>query len=437
MSKKMTIAWLTVVFALFLLLAVHAFHGNNPFLLIVSEIIIPILYLITVSIFLNSLKPISNMASNMSLLKEGDFSLKMVETRNKEVNDIIKVYNSMISRLREERLSVREKNQLLDLLIDSSPMGIIITDLDNRITDVNKSGMRFMGLSSPGYKNMTMDTLNGHLAEGLRYMDFEEKREIVADDGLKYLCRKLYFMDHGFRHPFYLIEEFTDEIRRAEKDAYGKLIRMMAHEVNNTIGAVNSIMTTMQSNPETGDENEREETERMLEVAIQRNYQLNRFMQNFSNVVKLPAPEKESMDLIKSLLIVADSFSSILKNKKIKLNTRFPNNSPVIIADRSQMEQVFSNILKNAVEASNPGGTIQIEVNTDPVRITISDDGEGITPEVSNKIFTPFFSNKPGGQGIGLTVIREILINHNFSFILKNRPTGGAEFMINCHQVAE
>ena len=80
---------------------------------------------------------------------------------------------------------------------------------------------------------------------------YEEKQLVVLADGQKYLCRKLFFMDHGFKHPFYLIEEFTEEIKRAEKEAYGKLIRMMAHEVNNTVGSVNSIMTSIQSNPET------------------------------------------------------------------------------------------------------------------------------------------------------------------------------------------
>ena len=244
-------------------------------------------------------------------------------------------------------------------------------------------------------------------------------------------------MDRGFRHPFYLIEEFTDEIRKAEKAAYGKLIRMMAHEVNNTIGAVNSIMTTLQASPEDINGLKTEETERILEVAIQRNYQLNRFMQNFSNVVKLPAPEREPMDLNESLLIVTDSFSSILKKRNIRLMTDLPVHSPVISADRSQMEQVFSNILKNAVEAVDIGGNIDITVKLSPVRIIFRDNGPGLTPGASKMIFTPFFSNKPGGQGIGLTVIREILTNHNFAFSLKNSSSGGAEFDIICHQATE
>ena len=105
-------------------------------------------------------------------------------------------------------------------------------------------------------------------------------------------------MDHGFKHPFYIIENFTEEIKKAEKEAYGKLIRMMAHEVNNTVGSVNSIMTSIQSNPETFVNSEQDDILKMLGVAIQRNYQMNRFMQNFSNVVKLPAPDKELIDLM-------------------------------------------------------------------------------------------------------------------------------------------
>ena len=96
-----------------------------------------------------------------------------------------------------------------------------------------------------------LKNLNSNLSVEISKIEYEEKQLIVLPDGQKYLCRKLFFMDHGFKHPFYIIEEFTEEIKRAEKEAYGKLIRMMAHEVNNTVGSVNSIMTSIQSNPET------------------------------------------------------------------------------------------------------------------------------------------------------------------------------------------
>ncbi len=98
-------------------------------------------------ILLRSFKPISSIGRSLSLLKEGYFNITMKKTGNTDVDNIIEVYNSMIIRLREERLSVREKNHFLDLLIDSSPLGIIVLDLDERIIEINKAASRLLGLS--------------------------------------------------------------------------------------------------------------------------------------------------------------------------------------------------------------------------------------------------------------------------------------------------
>ena len=135
---------------------------------------------------------------------------------------------------------------------------------------------------------------------------------------------------------------------------------MMAHEVNNTIGSVNSIMSSVQANPESFISSDRDDVIRMLGIAIQRNYQMNRFMQNFSNVVKLPMPEKEKMDLNESILLVIESYSSEMKEKNIRLEINLDSTSPVIIADRSQMEQVFLNIIKNSKEAVGNNGHITV-----------------------------------------------------------------------------
>jgi len=430
MSKRWTIIWLTVVFVLFLVLAIYSFHKGNYFLLIGSEIILPILYAITVWIVIRSLKPIVSIGRSLNLLKEGDFNITMVKTGNKDVDNIIEVYNSMIQRLREERLSVREKNHFLDLLIASSPLGIIMLDLDNRILDLNSAAFRCLGIPQGNYSGKYLQDINSNLGSEISKIDFEEKQLLDRADGQKYLCRKLYFMDHGFKHPFYIIEEFTEEIRKAEKAAYGKLIRMMAHEVNNTIGSVNSIMSSVQSNPDSFVDSDREDVVRMLGIAIQRNYQMNRFMQNFSNVVKLPLPEKEKMDLNESVMVVIESFSSVFKEKNILIKVNLDSSSPVISADRSQMEQVFSNIIKNSIEAAGNKGQIRVSTVIKPVSIQFEDDGTGLSKVVSEKIFTPFFSTKPGGQGIGLTLVQEILTNHGFSFSFSNNEKVGTKFNI-------
>jgi nitrogen fixation/metabolism regulation signal transduction histidine kinase len=432
MSKRGTLIWLTLIFSLFLVLAIYSFHKNNPLLLISSEIVIPLLYAVTIWILLKSLKPISAIGRSLNLLKEGDFNITMITTGNKDVDNIIDVYNSMILGLREERLSVREKNHFLDLLIESSPLGIVMLDLDDRIIEINKSGLRCLGLAQGSFNGKYLYELTSSLGPEIAKINYEEKQMLVLADGQKYLCRKLFFMDHGFKHPFYIIEEFTEEIRKAEREAYGKLIRMMAHEVNNTIGSVNSIMSSIQSNPESFIDSDREDVIRMLGIAIQRNYQMNRFMQNFSNVVKLPLPEKDKMDLNASVTLVLESFSSALKEKRIDVEASLDKSAPIISADRSQMEQVFSNIIKNSSEAIGSDGQIRVSTKNNPLSVQFEDNGIGLSKEVSEKIFTPFFSAKPGGQGIGLTLVQEILTNHGFPFTFRNKESGGTEFIIRC-----
>jgi nitrogen fixation/metabolism regulation signal transduction histidine kinase len=430
MSKKWILVWLTLIFVLFLVLAIYCFHKNNPLFLIVSEIVIPLSYGVTIWMLIKSYKPIAAIGRSLNLLKEGDFSITMVKTGNSDVDNIINVYNSMINRLREERLSVREKNQFLDLLIESSPLGLVILDLDGRIMEVNTAALKCLEVFNHDYKGKYLTELNSSLAPELDKVNYDEKHLLVPEDRRKYLCRKLYFMDHGFKHPFYIIEEFTEEIRRAEKDAYGKLIRMMAHEINNTIGSVNSIMSSIQSNPDSFVQSDSDEIVKMLGVAIQRNYQMNRFMQNFSNVVKLPPPEKEKMNLNESVMVIAESFISESKEKNVSIDLNLDEQSPVVSADRSQMDQVFANILKNSLEAVGKNGRLRISTKSNPTILQFEDNGPGLTKEASDKLFTPFYSTKPGGQGIGLTLVSEILTNHGFTFIFRNKEEAGTEFII-------
>lgn len=431
-SKTRLIAWLGLIFLIFLTGAIWLLKGRNPWLLILAEIAIPVLFGITIVLINKSFQPIQAISRGMNMLRESDFATTLVKNGNPEADGIVEVYNGMIHRLREERLSVREKNQFLDLLIESSPLGIVIVDFDEKIIDINPTAFRFMGLIPGDYRGKRLQDLNNHQANEMVSLEYGEKRKVDLAGSQKYLYRKLFFMDHGFRHPFFIIEEFSEEIRQAEKSAYGKLIRMMAHEVNNTIGAVNSILSTVLDNEKSFAPDEQEEVVQMLSVAVQRNYRLNRFMQNFSDVVKLPLPEKEPFDLISSLNNVILSLSSSFAERNIRIETDYQEPQVRIIADQSQMEQVFLNVIKNSMESIGANGCIRVSTQTTPVKITISDDGRGLSDESLDRLFTPFFSTKTDGQGIGLTLVSEILVNHGFQFKLQNREEKGAEFEIIC-----
>jgi signal transduction histidine kinase len=119
-----------------------------------------------------------------------------------------------------------------------------------------------------------------------------------------------------------------------------------------------------------------------------------------------------------------------MKEKNISLEMDLHSSSPIINADRSQMEQVFLNIIKNSKEAVGINGQITVSTKTNPLTIVFGDNGTGLTKEAAEKIFTPFFSTKTGGQGIGLTLVQEILTNHGFPFIFRNKHPSGTEFII-------
>jgi signal transduction histidine kinase len=222
------------------------------------------------------------------------------------------------------------------------------------------------------------------------------------------------------------LEELTSEILEAERKAYGKVIKMMAHEINNTIGPVNSILhSTLQS----------QTTSKIISdallIAIERNNNLNIFMQNFANLVKVPLPKKKGVDVVSLLRNIMDLMKSRSGDKKIKFEIDFIPFEMIIFADTQQMEQVFINILHNAIEAIDHEGIISIHIEKEENFVCIRDSGHGITDEVQQKLFSTFFSTKKNGQGVGLTLIREILTNHGFEFSLRTLESGWTEFKID------
>ena len=226
-----------------------------------------------------------------------------------------------------------------------------------------------------------------------------------------------------------MLEELTAEILIAEKNAYGKVIRMMAHEVNNTIGPVNSILQSALNADLLQDKNG-ELLQNALQVAVERNHNLNHFMRNFADVVRLPEPVRQEIDLRQLLQNVTE----LMKLKAWEKEVRFIYEPPAmpfhIFADPQQMEQVLINIVKNGIEAIETNGTIRFDIYPTDRKLVITDSGKGISPAVAAQLFSPFFSTKRNGQGIGLTLIREVLVNHGFELSLRTVAEGKTEFII-------
>jgi signal transduction histidine kinase len=274
--------------------------------------------------------------------------------------------------------------------------------------------------------------LDSRIAAELAVLEDDETRLVSLLGPRRVKCRALSFMDRGFARRFVLMEELTEELYRSEKAAYEKLIRMMSHEVNNTTTAVNSLLDSCLQYREQISENDRDDFAHALGVAVSRSGRMNRFMREFAEVVRLPAPNPQPTDLERLLADVVFLMKQQVGHRRIDWEWEMPDDLAPVSVDPAQMEQVFINVLKNAVEAVGDAGTITLGArpHNGALAVYIRDTGGGIPADVKDHLFTPFFSSKKDGRGVGLTVVREVLLRHGFDFNLENRVPSGAEFTI-------
>lgn len=374
-------------------------------------------------------KPVYMLTDGLDLLREQDFSSRLKHVSQRETDQIIDTFNRMLEQLKNERLHVREQNHFLDLLISVSPMGVVLLDFDGHITDMNPAAQRFMGLASvEKIKGKQFKEMETPLSAEIATIPRGETRTVRLSDSMIYRLSHLSFVDRGFPHPFILIESLTNEVMKAEKKAYEKVIRMIAHEVNNSVAGITSTLDTVsQALAEMDDTTELRE---VMAVCVERCYSMSNFITRFADVVKIPEPQLQEIDLNTLVQNNLRILEGLCLPQDIRLNLQLcPDPLPVKI-DTPLFAQVLQNIIKNAVESiGHDGGEITLTTASSPcTAIEIADNGGGISREAEQKLFTPFFSTKPDGQGIGLIFIREVLQKHGCTFSLRTWPDGLTRF---------
>ena len=386
--------------------------------------------LIYLAYFYNKvIKPLNSIAGGMDLLRAQDFSSRLAPVGQQEADRIVQVFNRMMDQLKEERLRLREQNHFLDLLINVSPMGVVILTFDERIAMANKAALAFLGeTSEKAILNKTMTQLSSDLAEELSRLPKDATVTIRLSDSHIYRCSRLSFVDHGFAHPFFLIESLTSEVMKAEKKAYEKVIRMIAHEVNNTVAGTTSALETIDDALQTMEDTD--DLREVMKVCIERSFNMSQFITNFANVVKIPEPQTEEVGLNARVEACKIFMENVCQHRNIKLHMELCEENPIVKMDTSLFEQVLINIIKNSAESIDEAGEIVIRTTASPLTLEVCDNGKGISKEIESKLFTPFFSTKPNGQGIGLIFIREVLMKHGFRFSLRTYPDGLTRFRI-------
>jgi len=414
-----------VIIHLLTLVLSYFVSGGNKLLFIVSEILVLISLLLAWRLYRQLIQPLQFLVQGADAIQDRDFNVKFRLTGKYEMDKLIRVYNEMIDALRAERVQQEQQHFFLEKLIHTSPTGLLIMDYDQQIRQINPRAREILQAMGVAGINDISDPVFYQIMQ----LPSGTSRTVTVDGVNTYKFHKSHFIDRGFARQFIMIEELTAEILAAEKNAYGKVIRMMAHEVNNTIGPVNSIL---QSALRCGamQQEGNGELQHALEVAMDRNHNLNLFTRNFADLVRLPAPACKELDLRQLLEQVSRLMMVKAGEKKIRFDYENAGAPFFIHADGQQLEQVLINIVKNAVEAIGERGTIQFTLNAGARRLIIADSGVGVPDDVADQLFSPFFSTKKDGQGIGLTLVKEVLLNHGYEFSLKTVAPGRTEFCI-------
>lgn len=425
--KSYFIIWSMLIVSISIGVAIQTYK-YGLFALILTEVFFLFILVFLFLFYKRVIYPFQVLANGTELLKEQDFTSRLRKVQQADADRLVDIFNMMIDQLKSKQLRLQEQNYFLERLINSSPLGILILSLDGKITSANPMFLQQSGFDLSKLTNRTLESFNTPLFKQLAILKKNESEVIIIDSHNIYKCTHSSFLDKGFRHSFYLIENLTEEVHAAERKGYEKVIRMMAHEVNNAIAGITSTLDCIGENMR---ENEDETpTVQLLQHCINRSNSLGDFVTRLADVVKIPAPHFQPSSLNVLIERCIQAMYTFCKEKEIVLQKQSHFTEEVIVRmDPVMMEQVVTNIIKNSAESIEHKGTITLSI-LNKQTIDIIDNGKGIDQETQKQLFTPFFSSKQNGQGIGLMIIKEILIKHRCNYSLQTMPDGLTHFRI-------
>ena len=385
---KLKYSFLILVVGILLLagIALFATFQSHPTLFYTSECFIVLLFFYLLYFYRKTLQPYDTLIGGMELVRDLDLTTRLAPSGQYESDIIIRTFNDLLTRLRSEHLSLEEQYTFLSLLIEASPMGVVQCDLEGNTTSVNPAAKQMM---TPA------------ISEAMQRLSLgsETTVRLTSEPGV-YRISHLSFLDRGCQHPFYLIESLTSEVRLAEKAAYERVIRMIAHEVNNSVAGIVGLME------------EAPLRDRLLAMSS--------FVTRFAEVVKIPAPQLQLCDLSEEVEACRPFLENLCLAANVRLDFHLTDDAIPVRLDPVLFQQVLVNIVKLLEVAFK--GAVSPSGDEGGATLTITDNGLGISPEAAQHLFTPFFSTKPQGQGLGLLLIRDILTAHGCTFTLQTDP---------------
>jgi len=358
------------------------------------------------------------LAGTVTGYRDRDFSFSLSWKRNDEVGDLVSAHNELGTALREERQGLVQRELLLDTMLQNTPVAMLLCDPRGRIVYANiaarkllNGGRRMEGRSLDALLE-SVPALREALERGGDGL-FAVSREDDEDD-VYHLARRRFTLN-GRPHELFLLRYLTAELRRQEVRTWKKVIRVISHELNNSLGPIGSLAHSGAELLRRGEHGRLEEIFAGIE---ERTRHLDGFIRGYASFAKLPAPRVEDVGW-------PGFIERLRKHAEFRVDEPLPDVPGRF--DPAQLAQALLNLLRNSHESGSSPEDVRLRVRrlAGKVSIDVCDRGSGMSEGVLSSALLPFYSTKRGGTGLGLALVREIAEAHGGRVALANRDGGG------------
>gem|GEM_PF-183291 len=431
------------------------FWRQQPFVVVGVELLLLASAAVGLRLVGRAMQPLEHARRFRDLLQDRNYAARLQDQPDDELAGLVRLFNDMLDALYQERMKLGEQRGFLERLLEATPSAVVVFDFDGRISLLNASAQALLGLREPvGHALSDWQDGGGGFVDDLDAMARKRTRDLLADldalpageshllvdaDGRRYRAQRGQFFDRGFGRDFLLVAELTEELESSERATYEKLVRVLAHEVNNTVAATGSVLESVAAHLSTQGGADSADFSTAIEAVRRRNTGLGDFIERFTRVVKMPAAQPQPTDVAAMVDDILQLYREPCRARGIDIRWLRRDAVPAQALDRNLMEQALLNIVKNAMEAAEAtsrehgsrGGHVHLELVAEDgrrPRLSVIDSGDRLGEVPAGQMFTPFFTTKKGGQGIGLLFVREVLNRHGLSYRLAPNGQGETRF---------